>query len=123
MSALLYIWLLSHRSSQGLPCADPEGVGDRGSGPPAEKSQNIGYSSNTGPDPLKIHKATKPAFNVFLSNHRHVSVTPFKWCFAGGPMMALLFPSSTKKKTVKVGPPLTKLSGSAHVYTDVLASV
>ena len=40
--------------------------GDRGSGFP-EKSQNIGYLSNTGPDPLKNHKATKPAFNVVPS--------------------------------------------------------
>ena len=36
-------------------CADPEG--DRGPGPPG-KSQNIGFLSNTGPDPLKNHKAT-----------------------------------------------------------------
>ena len=26
--------------------------------------KNIGFLSNTGPDPLKNHKATKPAFNV-----------------------------------------------------------
>ena len=31
----------------------------------------------------------------------------FKWRFAGGSLMA-------KKNVVKVGPPLTKLSGSAH---------
>ena len=31
--------------------------GDRGSGPPlSEKSQNIGFLSNTGPDHLKITK-------------------------------------------------------------------
>ena len=35
--------------------------GDRGSGPPPPgKSQNIGFLSNTGPDPLKNHKATNP---------------------------------------------------------------
>ena len=44
--------------------------GSRGGGeggpdpPPTEKSQNIGFLSNTGPDPLKNHKTTKPAFNV-----------------------------------------------------------
>ena len=39
--------------------------GDKGSRPlPPEKSQNLGFLSNTGPDPLKNHKATKPAFNV-----------------------------------------------------------
>ena len=32
--------------------------------PPLKKSQNIGFLSNTGPDPLKNHKATKPAFTV-----------------------------------------------------------
>ena len=38
---------------------------DSGSGPhPTEKSQRIGFLSNTGPDLLKNHKATKPAFNV-----------------------------------------------------------
>ena len=46
------------------PCVDPEG------GTP-EKSQNIGFLSNTGQDPLKNHKATKPAFNV--GHHRPAS--------------------------------------------------
>ena len=70
MSALLYIWVLSHRSSWGLPCVDPEGVGEGTGGldPPPEKSQNLGFRSNTGPDPLKIYKATKPAFNVKSSS-------------------------------------------------------
>ena len=36
--------------------------------PPPEK--NIGFLSNTGPDPLKNHKATKPAFNVVPSSAR-----------------------------------------------------
>ena len=38
---------------------------DRGSGTP-EKSQSfsLGFLSNTGPDPLKNHKSTKPEFNV-----------------------------------------------------------
>ena len=35
-----------------------------GSGPPPEKSQNIGFLCNAGPAPLKNYKATKPAFNV-----------------------------------------------------------
>ena len=44
-------------------CADPEG--GRGSGPPSLKNHKaISFLSNTGPDPLKCHKATKPAFNV-----------------------------------------------------------
>ena len=38
-------------------CTDPEGGGDRGSGPspPLENDKNIGFLSNTGPDPLKNH--------------------------------------------------------------------
>ena len=39
---------------------------------PLENHKNIGFLSNTGPDPLKNHKATKikPAFNVGLSSAR-----------------------------------------------------
>ena len=45
---------------------DPEGGGDRGSGPvPSLKiTKNIGFLSNTGLDLLKNHKVTEPAFNV-----------------------------------------------------------
>ena len=46
-----------------VACADPEG-GGQGSGPPLKNHKNIGFLSNTGPDPLRILKATKPAFNV-----------------------------------------------------------
>ena len=47
------------------------GGGGRGSGPPRpENSQNIGFSSNTGPDPLNNRKATKPAFNIGPSSAR-----------------------------------------------------
>ena len=46
--------------------ADPEGgVGARGSGPPLKNHKNIAFFLiNTGSDPLKNHKATKPVFNV-----------------------------------------------------------
>ena len=43
--------------------------GDRGPDPLAEKSQNIVFC-NTCPDPLKNHKANKPAFNVGPSSAR-----------------------------------------------------
>ena len=67
-----------------LPWADPE-RGDRGSEPPLKIKKNMGFS-NTGPDSLNNHKATKPAFNVGPpSAHQR---TPFKWRFAGGAMMA-----------------------------------
>ena len=42
--------------------ADPE-RGGQGVLTPPEKSQNIGFLSNTGLDSLENHKATKPAFN------------------------------------------------------------
>ena len=61
--------------------------GGRGSAPP-EKSRNIGDLSHSGPDPLKNHEATEPAFNV--GPLQHASKMPFKWRFAGGPMMARL---------------------------------
>ena len=88
--------------------------GDRGSGPPW-KITNIGFLRNTGPDPLKITKLQIK--HSMLGHHRPASETPFKWCFASGPLMA--HPSSSRqakklRKTVKGRPPLTKLSGSAH---------
>ena len=57
-------------------------------------------------------------------NQRPTSETPFKWRFAWGPMMARFLVLNAKMdplssphqlKKVRVGPPLTKLSGSAHV--------
>ena len=49
------------------PRADPEGVRAGSPDPPPpptpENHKAIGFLSNTGPEPLKIHKATKPAFN------------------------------------------------------------
>ena len=50
-----------------------ESRGGTGGPDPPEESQNIGFFSNTGPDPLKNHKATKPAFNV------GPSLTAFRW--------------------------------------------
>ena len=40
------------------------GGGHKGSGPSQENHKKLGFFSNTGPDPLKNHKATKSAFNV-----------------------------------------------------------
>ena len=61
------------------------------------------YLSNTGPYPLKNHKATKPAFNVELAKNHLNGVSP-KW---------YLDPVSSKN-VVRVGPPLGKRFGSAH---------
>ena len=89
------------------------GGGGRGSRPTLKNHKNIGFSSNTGPDPLKNYKATKPAFNVVASwaHQRNGRKWPGKVVFGS------FLPSSTKKNVkifVKVGPPLTKLSGSVH---------
>ena len=51
--------------------ADPEGTGDRWSGPPLKNHKNIGFLSNTGPGPLKNHKATKPAV-IYTPAKRHL---------------------------------------------------
>ena len=60
-----------------------------GAPPPLKNHKNIGFLSlNTGPDPLKKDKATKPSFNVGPSLAPRE--TPFIWRFAGGPMMAHL---------------------------------
>ena len=71
-------------------CADPEGVGrgDRRSGPSLKNHKNIGFLSSTGLDRLKITKM--PSQHSMLGHHQHASETPFKWRFAGGPMMARL---------------------------------
>ena len=46
----------SNFSIYNMSCADPEGGG--------ENHKNIGFISNTDPDPLKNHKATQSVFNV-----------------------------------------------------------
>ena len=46
-----------------VTCADSEG-GQGVRTPSPEKLKNRGFLINAGPDPLKNHKATKPAFNV-----------------------------------------------------------
>ena len=67
-------------------CADPEGGQGFQTPPLPEKSQNIGFLSNTGRDHMKNHKATKPAFNVGSSSAHQEN--PFKWSFAGEPMLS-----------------------------------
>ena len=70
-----------------LSWADPEGAGGRGSGPrPLKNHKNIEFPSRTCPDRLKIHNAIKPA--SMFGHHRPASERPYKWRFAGGPMMA-----------------------------------
>ena len=54
-----------------LTCADPErGGGAGGPDPTPLKNHQNQLLSNSGPDPLKNHEATKPEFNVGPSSAR-----------------------------------------------------
>ena len=96
--------------------------GGTGGTDPPEKSQKIGFLCNTRPDPLKNHKATKPAFTVGTSSARQRNAIPmaFRWRADMAKLKRYLDPLSpyqlkkTPKYVIKIGPPLTKLSGSAH---------
>ena len=82
-------------------CGSRGGGGAGGLTPfPPENHKNKGFLINTGVDPLKITKLQSQ--NSMLGHHRPASETPFKWRFAGGPMMArffwILFPLIKKKK-------------------------
>ena len=63
--------------------ADPEGGGGQGVRTPLKNHKNIGFRSNTGPDPLKNHKVTKPAFNVRSSS-------AFRWRADDGSILVVL---------------------------------
>ena len=51
-------------------CGPIGGGGGGGWWDRGENYKNIGFLSNTGRDPLKNHKATKPAFHVGPSSAR-----------------------------------------------------
>ena len=84
-------------------------------GPRPGKSQKycffVVFFSNTGPDLFENHKATKSAFH----NGQLLSL-----------FVSSLFPlkkeeeKKTRKKVVRVGPFLAKLSGSAHAMHALL---
>ena len=65
---------IEHRQLHNMP-------GSRRGGGGQGNHKNIGFLSNTGPDPLKNHKATKPAFNVGPSSTRQRNATEmaFRW--------------------------------------------
>ena len=78
---------------------------DRGSRPPPPpgKSQKHRVLSNTGPDPLKNYKPTKPAFNVGPSSarQRNAILMAFCWRADDGPLKVVFWsflPSSTKRE-------------------------
>ena len=64
---------------------DPE-EGTGGPDTPSLKNhKKSGFLSNTCPDPLKNHEATKPEIN--FGHNWHASEAQFKWRFTGRPMM------------------------------------
>ena len=67
----MFLLVLMSRISHKLHAWILRGEGTGGLIPSPKKSQNIGFLSNTGPDPLKNHNATESAFN--LGHHRHAS--------------------------------------------------
>ena len=58
--SLAFLLSINNTSMRGS-----RGGGGMGFGPPLKNHKNIGFLSNTGPDPLKNHKATKLVFNVW----------------------------------------------------------
>ena len=63
-------------------------MGGQGVWTPAEKSQKYRVSMQYCLDPIKITKL--PSQHLILGYHQPARETPFKWCFAGGQMMAHL---------------------------------
>ena len=90
-----------------MSCSIAQDVGgSRGGGEgqgvriPPEKHKNIRFLCNTGPDPLKNYKATKPAFNVWPSSARQrdaISLA-FRWRADDG-LIKAVFGSSVAPST------------------------
>ena len=93
------------------PCADLEG--GRGSGPP-EKIQKYRVAYQYWSGSPENQKAAKPAFNVRPSPARQRNAI-FRWRVDDGPLIVPFVWFRSLSPLRKVGPPLTKLSGSAHV--------
>ena len=63
--------------------------------PPLKNYKNIGFPSNSGPDPLKNYEATEPAFNVgpLSACQRNTILMAFRWRADICPLIVVL-PSS-----------------------------
>ena len=59
--------------------------------PPPEKHKTIGFLSNTGPDPLENHNASKPAINVWPSSarQRNAILMALRWRVNYGPLSVI----------------------------------
>ena len=70
--------------------------------PPLKNHKNIGFLSNTGPDPLECYKATEPAFNVRLSSaHQRKAVLMALHWWADDGRLLVLFESSLHPHQLK----------------------
>ena len=98
-------------------CADPEGGGTGGPDPPRRTQRYIciEFLSNTDPDPIKNHKATKPAFKVGPSpaRQRNDISMAFRWRADDDPLLVDVDPpfihqlkKTTAKKTLSELNPL-----------------
>ena len=69
---------------------------------PMKYHKTIGFLGNTGSDPLKNHKATKPAFNAghSLPRQRNISLAGRCW----PDLSSIWIHSSTKKTLSKLDP-------------------
>ena len=120
--------LVLSKTASSKACEDPEGGGGGGGGAgvprnPLKNHKNIEFSGSP-----ENRKATMPALNVGPSSaHQRNAIQwghlmVFRWRAGDGPLIVVLgsplpLPAKNikeKKNVVKVGPPLTKLSGSAH---------
>ena len=77
MASFVYTWV------------DPGGGGGgRGTGPFLKNHKNIGFPSNIDPDPLKITKLPRPAFNrgSLSARQRNAIEMTFRWLAEDGPL-------------------------------------
>ena len=81
-------------------CGSKEGWARGPPPPPPEKSQNIGFLSNSGPYPLKNHSATEPAFNVGPSSSSS-SVSGVSLRADVGPLIVVFGSSHPSSTTLK----------------------
>ena len=109
--------------------------GGKGLRAPALKNhKNIGFLCNTGPDPLKNHKATNPAFNVeppSACQGNAISMA-LHWQADDGPIKAISgssIPPSAKKKGYQIRTPSDKTFwiSKCHCYhsfrSDIMFSL
>ena len=106
------VWI-QVRSALGLPnrtiirfvttCADPEG--GQGGPDPLKNYKNIGFLSNTGPNPLTNKKKDLQSQYSILGQHRPARETPLKW--SRSPEKAQRYLASIQCRAI-IGPPLKR---------------